>query len=170
MNKLLLASAALAAMPIPIIDRRREADIHDQNLRRLIAEAERNGQKVVIVDDTSRSADYDESFANFLRTSHGVRPTALGLGAFGVREGGSRSSFMVLHTPEADAKWRAEREAIANEFRRKSEEDRQRKEMRKRCPKCRSRDVERAHHQGTFAVPECDFIRCNDCEHQWNHT
>lgn len=38
-----------------------------------------------------------------------------------------------------------------------------------KCPKCQSDDVDRCHHEATYAVPECDYWQCNECEHQWGH-
>ena len=37
------------------------------------------------------------------------------------------------------------------------------------CPKCNSPNIGRFHHEGTFAIPECNYKRCEDCEHQWDH-
>ena len=38
-----------------------------------------------------------------------------------------------------------------------------------KCPKCGSEDVTHSHHQATFAIPECDYWRCDDCDYQWRH-
>lgn len=38
----------------------------------------------------------------------------------------------------------------------------------KRCPKCGSAELSRGHQPGSFALPECDFDRCNECGHQFN--
>jgi DNA-directed RNA polymerase subunit M/transcription elongation factor TFIIS len=37
------------------------------------------------------------------------------------------------------------------------------------CPKCGSIEIGKRHHDGTFSVPECDFMHCDDCDHQWGH-
>jgi len=37
------------------------------------------------------------------------------------------------------------------------------------CPECASWDVERGHHHGSFAVPECDYWQCEMCSKQWGH-
>ena len=37
------------------------------------------------------------------------------------------------------------------------------------CPECQSREIGRSHHRPTFAVPECDFWECEECDHQWGH-
>ena len=39
-----------------------------------------------------------------------------------------------------------------------------------RCPACGSDDIDKLHHQPTFALPECEFLYCNECEHEWDHT
>lgn len=35
------------------------------------------------------------------------------------------------------------------------------------CPKCNGQDVERIHHQASFAIPECYYWLCENCEHMW---
>ena len=37
------------------------------------------------------------------------------------------------------------------------------------CPKCHQTDLQVFHHQGSFALPECSFLVCNDCGNQWGH-
>lgn len=37
------------------------------------------------------------------------------------------------------------------------------------CPKCGSSEVQKYHHLSTFALPECYYQSCYDCDHQWNH-
>lgn len=37
------------------------------------------------------------------------------------------------------------------------------------CPKCMSNDVDKMHHASTFALPECWYWWCNDCQHEWDH-
>lgn len=37
------------------------------------------------------------------------------------------------------------------------------------CPKCGCAERTKRHHAGTFAVPECWFWQCDECEHQWGH-
>jgi hypothetical protein len=37
------------------------------------------------------------------------------------------------------------------------------------CPECGGHNVEKRHHAPTFAVPECDYKECEDCQHQWDH-
>ena len=39
-----------------------------------------------------------------------------------------------------------------------------------RCPTCGSDDIDELHHAATFALPECDFLYCNECQHEWRHT
>jgi hypothetical protein len=39
-----------------------------------------------------------------------------------------------------------------------------------KCPKCESENVEKRHHNPTFALPECDYFQCEECEHQWGHS
>lgn len=39
-----------------------------------------------------------------------------------------------------------------------------------RCPLCQGSNVEKVHYHGSGAIPECDFLECNDCEHQWGHS
>lgn len=41
--------------------------------------------------------------------------------------------------------------------------------MNTTCPKCGSEEVSEQHHEGTFAVPECDYKQCDECGHQWDH-
>ena len=38
------------------------------------------------------------------------------------------------------------------------------------CPKCQSDDTDWMHLQPTFYLPECDYLYCNECEHQWGQT
>lgn len=38
-----------------------------------------------------------------------------------------------------------------------------------KCPKCQSVEVIKRHAEATFALPECFFKECEDCQHQWNH-
>ncbi len=40
------------------------------------------------------------------------------------------------------------------------------------CPKCHASWVwvERRHHEATWAVPECDYWQCEQCDHQWGHS
>ncbi len=39
-----------------------------------------------------------------------------------------------------------------------------------RCTSCGSEDVAKGHHDGTsLGLPECDFSRCENCNHQWDH-
>lgn len=38
-----------------------------------------------------------------------------------------------------------------------------------RCPACEGADVDRLHHAPTFALPECDYWQCMECEHEWGH-
>ena len=40
---------------------------------------------------------------------------------------------------------------------------------RQLCPLCGSSDVQRMHHQGDTLAPECDYLECGSCEHQWGH-
>ena len=42
-------------------------------------------------------------------------------------------------------------------------------EVEKKCPECGSDDVERGHHGESFALPECWYWFCYQCEHQWGH-
>jgi hypothetical protein len=37
------------------------------------------------------------------------------------------------------------------------------------CPKCGSITVDRMHHVGSFAAPECDYNLCFVCGYQWGH-
>ncbi len=37
------------------------------------------------------------------------------------------------------------------------------------CPLCHSKNFGHGHHAGSFAVPECDYLSCYDCGHQWGH-
>lgn len=37
------------------------------------------------------------------------------------------------------------------------------------CPECGCAERTKRHHPGTFAVPECWFWQCDECEHQWGH-
>ena len=37
------------------------------------------------------------------------------------------------------------------------------------CPECSSANVSWKHHEATFAVPECSYWDCEDCDHQWGH-
>lgn len=37
------------------------------------------------------------------------------------------------------------------------------------CPGCGSFDINKRHHQPTFAVPECHYMECDECKHQWDH-
>ena len=39
-----------------------------------------------------------------------------------------------------------------------------------RCPNCCSDDVDRCHHSATFALPECFYYQCNECDTQWGHS
>ncbi len=39
-----------------------------------------------------------------------------------------------------------------------------------KCPQCGSEEIGPVHHEGSFAVPECNFMRCLDCSHQWGHS
>jgi hypothetical protein len=39
-----------------------------------------------------------------------------------------------------------------------------------KCPKCGSLNCDRYHHYGNFALPECFYQKCDDCEHQWGHS
>lgn len=39
-----------------------------------------------------------------------------------------------------------------------------------KCPKCGSFDTTRCHHQGNFALPECFYQSCDECNHQWDHS
>ncbi len=41
---------------------------------------------------------------------------------------------------------------------------------RSRCPKCEGLDTDLLHHTATFALPECHYRCCNECEHQWDHS
>ena len=43
-------------------------------------------------------------------------------------------------------------------------------EIVEHCPKCDSNEVEICHHAATFAVPECNYRHCTNCEHQWGHS
>lgn len=38
------------------------------------------------------------------------------------------------------------------------------------CPKCESGNTSREKSNGTGAIPECRFLRCGDCKHEWDHT
>lgn len=33
----------------------------------------------------------------------------------------------------------------------------------KQCAICGSYDIDKLHHPATFALPECDYLYCNDC-------
>jgi hypothetical protein len=35
---------------------------------------------------------------------------------------------------------------------------------------CGSTDVARVWHAPTFALPECWFWYCHECEHEWGHS
>jgi hypothetical protein len=48
-------------------------------------------------------------------------------------------------------------------------EKRERIQRGPRCPKCDCRDVDRIHHEATFAIPECTFWMCSECDEQWGH-
>lgn len=37
------------------------------------------------------------------------------------------------------------------------------------CPECGSLNVDSHHHSGSWAVPECCYMECEDCDHQWGH-
>lgn len=37
------------------------------------------------------------------------------------------------------------------------------------CPICKSVNVEKRHHSGSFAAPECNYLECEDCGEQWDH-
>ena len=37
------------------------------------------------------------------------------------------------------------------------------------CPDCGSDEISPRHHEATFAVPECDYSQCDECDHQWGH-
>lgn len=39
----------------------------------------------------------------------------------------------------------------------------------KYCPKCESIDVDKVHHDATFALPECWHWFCNNCEYDWDY-
>jgi hypothetical protein len=38
------------------------------------------------------------------------------------------------------------------------------------CPNCESEEVLRLHHAPTFALPECWFWFCEECEHSWGQS
>ena len=39
-----------------------------------------------------------------------------------------------------------------------------------RCPECGKTTIMHRHHDGdTCGLPECDFLECEDCQHQWGH-
>ena len=38
------------------------------------------------------------------------------------------------------------------------------------CPECGSIDVDKVHHPGTFALPECWCSRCAECLHEWGYS
>lgn len=38
------------------------------------------------------------------------------------------------------------------------------------CPECGSDDIDRVHHEGSFAIPECWYFLCHECDHQWDHS
>ncbi len=39
------------------------------------------------------------------------------------------------------------------------------------CPKCHASWVwvEKRHFNGNGAIPECDYLECEQCGHQWDH-
>ena len=37
------------------------------------------------------------------------------------------------------------------------------------CPKCGSEDITEAHREGDLFAPECDYLVCMACEHEWGH-
>jgi hypothetical protein len=37
------------------------------------------------------------------------------------------------------------------------------------CPKCGSDDITEVHREGDLLAPECDYLFCMACEHQWGH-
>ena len=38
-----------------------------------------------------------------------------------------------------------------------------------RCPACDSCEVDKIHHEATFALPECWYFTCLECDKQWDH-
>ena len=38
------------------------------------------------------------------------------------------------------------------------------------CPKCESGNTSREKFSGSGAIPECTYLLCADCNHQWDHS
>lgn len=39
---------------------------------------------------------------------------------------------------------------------------------KRECPKCKSLNVEELYHVPDH-LPECNYLACEDCSHQWDH-